>query len=171
MSLKICRGPYHREGKALPVTAFSLRKYPSGKISRHSWCIHCCLYRKHKNKQPNHGYLPVERVWWIFDELIRRVGHMEAARRINMSPTALRVIKTRGRKHVQKFTVTRAVLALRDARQKREFRHRDSISHGAYLRGRRERQPQQKEEQYDSRSAEEAWKKRWQTRRRNGEAS
>lgn len=168
---KLCRGPYHEEGKLLPITEFSLRKYPSGRIVRSSWCIHCSQYKKHKNKQPNHGYVSMEQVWWIFDELIRRVGHTEAARRINMSSNGLRLIKKRERRQVQKFTLARAISALRDARQKNEFRHRDSICHGAYLRDREEKEVKSGEERYSRSHAEENWKRRWANRRSGSETS
>lgn len=171
MKQKLCRGPYHREGKLLPITEFSLRKYSSGNIRRHCWCMHCAQHKRHKNKQPNHGYVPLEQVWWIFDELIRRVGHMEAARRIGMSPSGLRLIKTRERRQVQKFTLAKAISALRDARQKNEFRHRDSICHGAHLRGREEKKVKNGEERYSCSETEESWKRRWTSRRSGSEAS
>jgi hypothetical protein len=131
----------------------------------------CDQHKRHKNKQPNHGYVPVEQVWWIFDELIRRVGHMEAARRISMSPSGLGFIKRGKRRQIQKFTLARAIAALRDARQKNEFRHRDSICHGTYLRGREEKKPKNQEERYNCSQAEEDWKRRWASRKGGSEAS
>ncbi|MBI2013210.1 MAG: hypothetical protein HYS88_02070 [Candidatus Colwellbacteria bacterium] len=103
--------------------------------------------------------------------MIRRVGHMEAARRIGMSPTSLRLIKTRERRQVQKFTLAKAISALRDARQKNEFRHRDSICHGAYLRSREDKKAKNGEERYSCSETEENWKRRWTSRRNEGGAS
>lgn len=139
MKRRICRGPYHRGGELLPISEFDRRIYRSGRVGWQSWCRSCVHYKKHKKKQPNHGFVPFSRVWWIFEEMIGRLGHMEAARRTDIHPDTLGRMKKGIRSYVQKRTVAKAIAVLREIRRAGEFRHRDSISHGAYLRGRKER--------------------------------
>lgn len=146
MRKKICRGPYHRKGKLLPLSEFDRRIYPSGKVGWHSYCRSCVHYKKHKDKQPNHGFVPLSLVWWIFAELIVRLGQAETARRAGIHPSTLGRMKEGIRRYVQKRTLAKVITVLRESRRAGEFRHRDSILHGAYLRGREERKVEGKKD-------------------------
>lgn len=88
-----------------------------------------------------HGWVEAPRYQFIFIELVRRLGVMEASRRIEITQRNLYNILNNRNKFIQVETIRRAILVLRVARANNEARHRDSIKHGAYLRGRQERVP------------------------------
>lgn len=145
---KMCRGPLHRDGVWKPKTEFRFLKKRGYFFSE---CRECERYRKaHRHKRPYKvfGYAYYERYAWVFIEIVRRIGKREACRRIPMSYNTLWKTSTGRQRKIQKETVRRALLLLQELRASGEVRHKDSIAHGSYLRGRPEKIPTARKDFY-----------------------
>jgi hypothetical protein len=74
-------------------------------------------------------------VLFIFEEIVRRVGHENAARMIPYSRVTLRKLRNGKKPYVRKSTVGRAVALLRELRANDVVYSRRAIKHGALARG------------------------------------
>lgn len=86
------------------------------------------------------GWVPLARVRPFLIELVNRLGREEAARRMGRTPRWLWYVEHEKIRSVQRDTARRILMTLRECRSHDEVRHRKSIAHGAYLRGREERE-------------------------------
>jgi hypothetical protein len=83
--------------------------------------------------------VPISRVQFALVELERRLGRNETCRRIGVADSFL--LRLKDQRNIQRVTAEKILIALREVRQEGIVRHRDSIRHGAYLRGRTEKVP------------------------------
>jgi hypothetical protein len=128
---KFCRGPSSNGGHWVSVEKF----YEGRRTGTlRPWCQDCD--RKQGGHNPNY---PVLRFMFAFDELVNRLGKMEAARRIGITQNNLRLVLTGKTSHIRHKTAVKILLALHNVRITDEVRHRDSIRHGAKQRGRPEK--------------------------------
>lgn len=85
------------------------------------WFHLCRDCRAHKYDRVKHGdisgLIPVDQVWWIYDELARRVGMLDAAELSGMSYDNLRRLLYRRSRHVQRRRVREAIELLRELRE------------------------------------------------------
>lgn len=85
--------------------------------------------------------IPYSEIRFAVEELIFRVGKVEASRRIGVKATTMYEWTRGKRKFVHRRSARAIVTALAEARSKNEARHRKSIKHGATMRGKQERIP------------------------------
>jgi hypothetical protein len=156
---KKCFGVLHPKGGVyLPLRSFwKFRKGPRAGLP-FSQCIEC--ERSNKNRGEASGLVPISKVWWIFLELERRLGRAETCRRIGVSHNFWMRVERRIYLNMRIATARRAIITLREVRLSGEVRHRDSIRHGAYLRGRKEKIPTKQEDFYHPSGDNEAEYKR-----------
>lgn len=138
--MKLCAGPTHPEGGTwLPATEQYFYKRLNGlSPSFHSHCKRCRSHRVAKKKLDSlaYGYVMVSRFRFVFEELERRLGRKEAARRCGMaSHHRWQSIMEGKQRRVQKRTIERAMNALLEARINNEVRHRRDIKWGRAARG------------------------------------
>jgi hypothetical protein len=81
-----------------------------------SRCKDCICRPKTKHGSVS-GYVPAPQVWWIFDELARRVGVRRSAESLGVSPETVSNILHRHTLRVQRRNVYRAITYLRCLRQ------------------------------------------------------
>lgn len=127
------------DGAWLPITDFWVHKTGERKGKPMSRCPACT--RAQRGRDPYSGLVPIHRVWFVFEELSFRLGKAETCRRLGTSDN----IYFRNRKHaykmMQRRTARKAMVLLRQLRNEGIARHKDSINHGAAVRGHRERVP------------------------------
>lgn len=141
---KVCRGPSHPHGVVLPLTTEYWYHYKRGsrggsKRGESPWsymCRACYRHRYYQRRGENKGWtLLSPRARWAVHELVGRLGMMEACRRAELSNTTVRkMIDDRGTRRFHRESVLKVLLALREARQGGEMRHRDSVRYGATVR-------------------------------------
>jgi hypothetical protein len=107
--------------KWLPVREFNRRVNGYAHTTRaYHWFHLCRNCRSIKYDRTAHGdvsgLVPVSKVWWIYDEIVRRVGMYECAELCGVSYDTIRLILYRKSRHVQKRNVRNAMTALRDLR-------------------------------------------------------
>jgi len=107
-----------------------------------------------------------ERVRFAVEELVRRLGVAETNRRLGRSQQWLWQFRNGRMDHVQKRTAVAIFTTLWAVRQAGEVRHRDSIFHGAAMRGHEERVPRHKNDFYKTYLDSEGEGKRQQRERR-----
>lgn len=129
---KLCTGPLHTDGKFVPISQF----YKDKRGYLRSWCKACDF--SIKNSEPT---VPITTVKFALDELIYRLGFMEATRRLGISSNALSSWKSGRATKLKKKNAVKIVQALAEVRANGEVRHRKSIRHGAAQRGHAERVP------------------------------
>lgn len=153
---KNCNGLLHTPGKMLPLDQFW--HYKSGRHKNQPYYI-CDACRKLKqnaraharaNHNPDLDLVPLKRYRWIFEEIVRKVGRTEAIRRLKGGPNLiLSILDGRGgHKSMRRGTVRKGIKVLAEIRANNELRHRDSIHHGSYLRGRIEKVPTDRKDLY-----------------------
>lgn len=100
--------------KFLPVTEYYVRR-SQGKRGNGKYVSRCkqCVCRKQTSHGDVGGWVPMVKVWFIFEELARRVGQTRSAEEVGMTPDAFRNIRYRRTKNVQKRHVVRAITYLR----------------------------------------------------------
>lgn len=76
-----------------------------------------CRNRDRVKHTESSGYLPLLTVWWIFDEVQRRIGTKEACSRLGVSDNNYRMILYLRNKQVQKRIVARTIVLLRELRE------------------------------------------------------
>lgn len=139
---KVCRGPLHPEGKWVPTDRYYVFKSGRDKGRLFPRCIPCSLKTARPNLEVVGMIDTTTEVLNIFRELQNRVGRKEACRRMGQSNNYLRLLlETKQYSRVHLKTVIKAKKALDEARANNEVRHKKSILHGSYLRGRDEREP------------------------------
>jgi hypothetical protein len=87
------------------------------------------------------GYVPLNRLKFVFRELESRIGRMETCRRAGISINFWSRMDRGITKSIQKGTAIKLIEVLRQCRIAEEARHKDSIRHGAAARGRKEKVP------------------------------
>lgn len=164
---KRCNGPLHIEGgELLPLRLFWIHKSGVREGKLFSRCRDCSRIDKGRT---NSGYIHVDSVRKIFDEIEARLGRAEAARRLN-SDTKLYIRLNSGKKmYFEKATVQRAMILLRELRMKDEVRHRDSIKHGAAARGHKEKIVMERKDLYKPHGDDNAEQKKAKRRATAGE--
>jgi len=144
---KKCNGPLHQEeGEWLTLDRYFINKKGKRAGKPISQCKACSRY--YKFKDTNRGLVEVSRVWWIFVELRNRLGKAEVCRRLGVSRNFWYRVERGIYVRMYKKTALKAILVLREAREKNEVRHRDSILSGAAQRGRKEKIPTAKQHLY-----------------------
>jgi hypothetical protein len=84
--------------------------------------------------------VPLTKIRPFIIEGVNRVGKMEFCRRTGMSQGQLYKYQHGRVEHVYKRVAKRILLEVISMRRKNEVRHRDSIAHGASVRGKSERE-------------------------------
>lgn len=129
---KRCNGPLHK-GSFVPLSYFYVFKSGKRKGKPFSRCKSCLAVGKFGDAV--HGLVPYSRVNFIFDELEARIGKAETCRSLGISQNFWMRRRNKTYKHIRKATVARAIHLLRVLRQKEIAIHRNSIKHGARMRG------------------------------------
>jgi hypothetical protein len=96
---------------------------------------------------------------WLM-EIVHRVGPVEAGRRIGISHTTMRQWRFHPPDVIRRKQARKLVKALKEIRTQGTVRHRDSIHHGSYLRGRKEKIPTGNRDYYNTNSDAENEQKR-----------
>lgn len=157
--MKKCRCPLHwgenGEGTWLPVSEF--RIYRSGKRKGQllAWCLLGTAAKRNKRFDGQTGYVPTHRVYFAVRELVAKIGKAETVRRTEIDWDTLKALLDQEYEHCQKRVAAAIFRALYDVREKGEVRHRDSIIHGAAVRGRLEKVPKTRDDFYDKASEHE----------------
>lgn len=136
---KKCTGPLHpEEGAWLPLRSFFINKKGPRAGKPIPQCIEC--QKTSKGLDPKiSGLIPISRVWWIFIEIKNRVGKAETCRLVGVSQNFWFRAERGIYVNMRRATARRAIEVLHDLRTRNVVRHRDSIRHGAALRGREEK--------------------------------
>src|SRR4029077_5938657 len=135
-----CNGPSHQETVWLPFKNFGFKANGQPR----STCRACDSYLK--NSEPLVDFT-VQYAGW-FEYVVNRLGVMEAARRLNISQSGLRNIRRNNPMKIKRRTARQIVSLVHELNGSQEVRHKDSIQHGSYLRGREEKTPTIKEHYY-----------------------
>lgn len=140
---KLCCGPAHKRPTYIELERFTTIKSGKRKGYPRSRCRACETISK--GAEP---MLPAILVIPALQESINRLGVMEVSRRSGMPQPQIWQIEYGKVKKVHAKTA-RTIIALRDElRRTGEIRHKDSIQHGAYLRGRKEKVPTKPRDHY-----------------------
>jgi hypothetical protein len=135
---KRCAGPAHDKPTWLPAT--NKYFYFTRRGTYYNRCRLCVVW-SYAEIPEDAGFIPVDKVIPFFKEAVFRVGKMETCRRIQLTDKRLRQILGGESQFVKKATFKRLMIELVSMRRKNEVRHKDSIRHGASMRGRTERVP------------------------------
>ena len=138
---KLCTGPSHENPEWVLAVKFYQRK--DGKPR--SWCIACELHRS-KRSVPLVDY--TDSYYGFVRSIVNRLGVEEAARRMQISQQALWQLRFGRKRKIKRKTAESILRVAQDLRQSGEVRHRDSIRHGSYLRGRKEKVPVRRQDFY-----------------------
>jgi hypothetical protein len=144
--MKRCTGPLCR-GRYVPLENFYFHKQGTRKGKPFSRCKLCLAHYKFGDGMA-HGWIRFDRVKFIFDELVNRLGKTETLRRVGLSQNFLLRRRKENQKFIRKQTVVKAMMVLQEVRANNEVRHRKSIRYGAAQRGRAERVPVKKADYY-----------------------
>jgi len=152
---KLCKGPTHPEGgEWIPITEFYKRRYTSNERLR-AWCKSCEHLMNYGKLPPELiGYLPISKYRFAIRELETKLGRQEARRRVGVGKTTWYAWVTGKRNRIQKAKAALLLRTLTEVRSTGEVRHRKSIRHGSYLRGREEKSPSGKGSNYGERYPE-----------------
>lgn len=133
---KRCNGPLH-QGKYISLDEFLVHKKGTRKGKPFSQCRHCKNFKRYGDTE--HGLVPYNKVKFIFDELVNRLGKAESARRLGVSLSFFYRHGVGQCENVRLKTVANAMRILKNSRADGEVRHKKSIRHGSAIRGRAER--------------------------------
>ena len=137
---KKCNCEVH-QGAYIPLTEFWFFK--SGRMAGKPMSRCKDSLQRYQGREPGKsGYVPLSRLKFVFKELEGRIGRMETCRRAGISINFWSRMDRGETRSIQKGTAIKLIDVLRECRVKEEVRHRDSISHGAAARGRKEKVPQ-----------------------------
>lgn len=139
---KVCRGPLHPDGVALPLTREHWHFYASGRRKGRSLypCRLCRATSRAKQPTTNVGLVPVAgRLREVVTELLGRVGVAEAVRLTGLSDTTVRALKIGRKTHVRRHTAAVILAVTRELRQGGVMYHRLDAKQGAGVRRRRSR--------------------------------
>jgi hypothetical protein len=122
LPMKKCRGHYHPGGVLVPLTEFHTHRRGRRANKPFSECKKCIKYRQTsppKLTRPAfiEEMVPMEKVRPLIDELIRRVGRYEAARRAGLHQEAFSDRRRRNQQFVKPTTFARLAIAVRQARE------------------------------------------------------
>ena len=137
---RTCNGPSHTETTWLPLKNFGQK--PNGQPR--STCRTCDSYQK--NSEPLVDYTTQYAGW--FESVVNRLGVMEASRRLEISQSGLRRIRKEKPTKIKRRTARKIVQLVHELNGSQEVRHKDSIRHGSYIRGREEKLPEKKGDFY-----------------------
>lgn len=140
---RLCRGPLHPRGEWLPESAFYSFITNYGKLYTRKVCKEC-----YNRRRRPYGWVRYQRIAFVAEELVNRLGFMEATRRANIAPSTLRKYLRGESRYVYRPTARRLICALHEARKNNEVRHRASIHHGSTMRGKKERIPRERKDLY-----------------------
>lgn len=151
---KVCSGPLCK-GKLRPLTDFWIMKTGPRKGKPIPQCIKC---QRHIKGRPESGFVPIERVRFIFDEIESRIGRSAGIRVIGVGENFF--LRLDQHKVMRVATVKKGIIALRELREKNTVRHEKSINAGAAARGYPERVPKRNRDFYNRSDDTEAAYKR-----------
>lgn len=118
---KGCVGPTHPRMVYLPVNDFYVRLSGPRTGELLPWCKKCHKYRRDNPiSKPGRAFVPKEQFMPIREELIRRIGITEAARRMGFSYNQMSDSYMAKKKSVRATTFSAAVKVLAKAREKGE---------------------------------------------------
>lgn len=137
---RTCTGPSHSEIAWLPLKNFGSK--PNGQPR--STCRACDSFQK--NSEPLVNFT-VQYAGWI-EHIVNRLGVMEASRRLEISQSGLRRLRKGNPLKIKRRTARKIVALTHELNGTGEVRHRDSIVHGSYIRGREEKLPEKKGDFY-----------------------
>lgn len=138
---KLCNGPLHsEEGAWLREQSFWRHKNGKRAGKLMSRCIECEKTARGRHPRTS-GFIPVSSVWWIFREIVSRVGKAEGCRLIGISQNMWFRAERGVYRNMRRETARKAIVVLHDLREREVVRHKTSIKHGAAARGRKERVP------------------------------
>jgi hypothetical protein len=162
---KLCngvKGKFH-EPRYVPLRDFYPDRHKQAKkrLLVRAECKFCT--NSASGSQPLVPFSQVYRSW--LTEIVNRIGPMEASRRLGITQVTLYNLRNRHVQHLRQTTATAIISVLFDLRIQNEVRHRDSILHGAYLRGREEKIPHHRREFYKQHGDDEADARRRSRRR------
>jgi len=161
---KLCTGPLHRSGRYVRVhDGFYTRTY-KGKKQPRPECKECEAFRSGSERM-----VPLSRVRFALEELVNRVGKAEAGRQIGIPQQHVWKLINGHTRRVQRKTAARILVALKRARDANLLRHRDSILHGASMRGRPEKTVTRRKDLYQPESPEQIEERRTAARERKRE--
>lgn len=127
---KLCAGPSHESPAWVSTDQF----YRAKKGYFRSWCKSCEAHQQGtENLIGFASYAP------LVLELINRLGVEEACRKIGVSQQTLWRWRKRAPIKFKRKNARKIVMALQDVRANNLVRHKDSIHHGSYLRGHKEK--------------------------------
>jgi hypothetical protein len=153
---KRCTGPSHPGGPVqLPLDRFYVRKGNDYRKGKPVSLCKACNYAIKGNVPETSGLVPIQRIMFVIEELIRRVGKEETKRLMGYggSDTLTRLL---AQKQMQKKFAINAIRALQELRANDIVWHRDSIRHGASQRGRTPKRPTHLRDYYVQASDAEA---------------
>src|SRR4029077_298468 len=136
---KLCRGPDHHGGQWLPVEHFI---YRNGKIRAR--CRSC----ESKAKGSENLVPLTDSYLGQVDHIVNRLGVMEAARRLEIAQASLWNIRNKRVRKLKARTARKIIVLVKTLNETGEVRHKDSIKHGAKMRGKPEREVQKRQDFY-----------------------
>lgn len=137
---KLCRGPSHSEPVYLPISKFR----SDGKGRTYYRCRACETYAS--GGEP---LVPMSDAYRAFlTSIINRIGKMETSRRLGISQQALWQLGRGKRKKMRRSTARSIVTLYAELKASGEVRHKDSIHHGAAMRGHKEKVPTKRKHLY-----------------------
>lgn len=115
MNDKVCTGHYC-QGQRRPLTEFYVHKSGPRKGKPFSRCARCWNWQRDHPQRSVRDRVPLDRFMPIYDELVRRIGQTQAARRIGVAVDTLSRRRLSGKESVEPGTFERAVAVLHEAR-------------------------------------------------------
>lgn len=141
LTKKVCKCPLHN-GELVPVGEFGAYKSGPRKGLLYSTCTRG--KKIEKGLDPNlSGLVHFSSIRFVFEELSYRLGKVETCRQLGLSHTFWHRHKNGNSPRLHKKTAAAAIALLMELREADFARHKDSIKHGAKLRGRQEKIPTQ----------------------------
>ena len=130
----------------------------------------CCGRRKPTKKIVSHlendgAWIPRDKVLFIFEEIVRRIGFEEACRTIPYNRSSLRKLINKNKPYVRKSTAGKAMRLLEQLREDNVVYSRKTIKYGAVARGLDPKPPQHDTDYYKPHGDGDAEYKRLQRKR------
>lgn len=131
---KLCRGFFHAPGTMLPLSEFYTHKRGPRVGKPLSLCKRCKLHARKNPKGDNNWNAYVDIPWDVIEELRRRIGPIEAARRAGLERDVLTPYRLeRLSKGMRQTTADSLVRALDEARANGEDNHDPNEVRRAHL--------------------------------------
>jgi hypothetical protein len=138
----LCQGNY------TSLTRFWFFKSGRRKGKPFSRCRDCLNYQRWGST--DHGWVPYNKIGFVFEELQFRLGKMETCRRIGVSINYFSRRLHEDRTRVNMNIARRAMLELMKCRENNEVRHKDSVHRGTTARGEKDRIPIREKDYYST---------------------